>query len=144
MKAQLYPYLTFNGTCREAMIFYQKCLGGELYIQTIGDSGREFKKLPTKMSNYILHAALINGTFTLMGSDIAPEKGLVNGNSVSISLQSGSKTLVNKIFKRLSDGGQVINPVKKTQWGTYFGSLTDKYNKHWLLTCNPNVKTKTK
>ncbi len=24
------PYLTFDGSCREAMTFYQQCLGGEL------------------------------------------------------------------------------------------------------------------
>jgi PhnB protein len=23
------PYLVFNGNCREAMTFYQSCLGGE-------------------------------------------------------------------------------------------------------------------
>lgn len=100
--------------------------------------------MPIKVSNYILHATLINSTFKLMGSDIAPEMGLVNGNSIAISLQSESKTLVSKIFKRLSHGGQVITPVKKTQWGTYFGSLTDKFNKQWLLTCNPKTKIKSK
>ena len=142
MEAQLYPYLTFNGSCREAMQFYQACLGGELYIQTIGDSGKKFSAMPDRMRNYILHAALTNGTFKLMGSDIAPEKGLVNGNSIVISLQSENKTLIDKIFKQLSMGGEVISPVKKTQWGTYFGSLIDKFNKQWLLTCNPKSKTK--
>ena len=35
---QLNPYLRFNGNCREAMTFYQSCLGGELTIQTVGES----------------------------------------------------------------------------------------------------------
>ena len=36
--AQLNAYLRFNGKCREAMTFYQACLGGELTIQTVGES----------------------------------------------------------------------------------------------------------
>ena len=37
---QINAYLTFNGNCREAMQFYTDCLGGELYLQTIGEIGR--------------------------------------------------------------------------------------------------------
>jgi PhnB protein len=31
-------YLNFNGQCREAMTFYQECLGGELVMQKISES----------------------------------------------------------------------------------------------------------
>ena len=31
-------YLNFNGQCREAMTFYQQCLGGELVMQKISES----------------------------------------------------------------------------------------------------------
>src|SRR6185312_5274964 len=34
------PYLIFNGNCREAMTFYQTCLGGELSVTTFGESGQ--------------------------------------------------------------------------------------------------------
>ena len=124
------------------MHFYQKCLGGELYFQSLNDSEKKYYDMPGKMRNYILHASLFNGTLKLMGSDIASENGLVHGNSIAISLQSNNKTLINKFFKKLSDGGQIIQPIKKTKWGTYFGSLIDKFNKHWLLTCNPKSNSK--
>jgi PhnB protein len=35
---QLNAYLHFNGNCREAMTFYQACLGGELKMQAVGES----------------------------------------------------------------------------------------------------------
>lgn len=124
------------------MQFYQDCLGGELYFQTIEDTGETFKNMPGRMRNYILHASLHNDSFKLMGSDIASDNGLVNGNSIAISLQSSSKSLIHKVFKKLSEGGQVIQPIKKTEWGTYFGSLNDKFNKHWLLTCYPKSNSK--
>lgn len=34
----LHAYLTFNGNCREAMTFYQDCLGGELCFQPLEES----------------------------------------------------------------------------------------------------------
>ena len=45
---QIHSYLTFNGNCREAMSFYQDCLGGDLVLQTIGDSPLS-KKMPKKI-----------------------------------------------------------------------------------------------
>ena len=40
---QLSPYINFNGECRQAMHFYQECLGGELHLQTIAGSPIEGK-----------------------------------------------------------------------------------------------------
>ena len=41
MAARLNPYLTFHGTAREAMTFYQQVLGGDLTISTFGEYGPE-------------------------------------------------------------------------------------------------------
>jgi len=78
-------YLTFGGNCREAMSFYKDVLGGELQLQTIGDSPMA-DKMPQGMKDYILHAQLTNGTLLLMGSDMVSEQGLQKGNAVSLML----------------------------------------------------------
>lgn len=52
---QINSYLTFNGNCREAMTFYQECLGGELFMQTIGESPMA-EQMPLPMKESILHA----------------------------------------------------------------------------------------
>lgn len=36
---EITPYLNFDGNCREAMTFYQRCLGGELNVMTFGEAG---------------------------------------------------------------------------------------------------------
>ncbi|MDB5086510.1 MAG: glyoxalase, partial [Mucilaginibacter sp.] len=69
-------YLTFSGNCREAMTFYQQCLGGELVFQTIGESPLS-EKMPKKMKDFILHATLTKGNLLLIGSDMVPETGLI-------------------------------------------------------------------
>jgi len=66
---QINSYLTFNGNCREAMHFYKDCLGGELNLQTIGQSPMA-DKMPAQMKEYILHATLIKDAMVLMGSEV--------------------------------------------------------------------------
>jgi len=43
MKA-IVAYLNFDGNCREAMKFYQRCLGGELSIMPFSEAPGDFPK----------------------------------------------------------------------------------------------------
>ncbi|MEP7109144.1 MAG: VOC family protein [Ferruginibacter sp.] len=125
-------YLTFNGDCREAMEFYQKCLGGQLFFQTVGESPLS-EKMPKKMKDCILHSTLTNGSLLLMGSDMVGENGLVRGNAVSLALDCVSEKEIRSCYKKLSAGGQATHPLKGTFWGALFGGLTDKYGNSWTL-----------
>ena len=129
-------YLTFNGNCREAMVFYQQCLGGELFFQTVGESPLS-EKMPKKMKDLILQSTLISGSLLLMGSDMTSETGLIRGNAVAMILNSGNEKEIKNCYKKLSAGGQVTHPLQKNFWGAIFGSLTDKFGNNWLLNCQP-------
>lgn len=132
MDTQIQAYLTFNGNCREAMHFYQDCLGGELTLQTIGESPLS-DKMPAKMKDCILHAILTKGPLVLMGSDMVPPSGLIKGNAVSLSLSCNSEEDINTIYRKLSEGGTADHPIEVSFWGALFGDLTDKFGNHWLL-----------
>lgn len=127
-------YLTFSGNCREAMTFYQQCLGGELSFQTVGESTTA-GHMPAQMKNCIIHSTLIKCDLVLMGSDMVSENGLLKGNSVSMMLNCNSEPDVRKLYEKLSAGGKQTHPLELTFWGTLFGDLTDKYGNHWLLSC---------
>jgi PhnB protein len=129
---QIYAYLTFSGNCREAMIFYKECLGGELTFQTIGESPFS-SKMPKKMKNAILHSSLTNGDFMLMASDIVGEKGLSSGNSVSLMLACRSEEEAKECYEKLSKDGEQTHPMEQTFWGALLGDLIDKYGNQWLL-----------
>jgi PhnB protein len=128
-------YLTFKGNCREAMAFYQQCLGGELVFQTIGESPLS-EKMPKKTQDFILHATLTNGNLVLIGSDMVPESGLTRGNAVSLLLNTRSEKELKIYYKKLSAGGQATHPLQKNFWGAIFGGLTDQFGNHWLLNCD--------
>jgi len=125
-------YLTFNGNCREAMTFYQDCLGGELLLQTVGESPLS-DNMPAQLKQYILHATLLRDTLILMASDMVGEQGLRRGNAVSLCLQCSSEEEILSCYARLSRQGKASHPPERTFWGALFGGLTDRYGNHWLL-----------
>ena len=135
--SQINSYLTFSGNCREAMTFYKECLGGELAFQTVGESPLS-EKMPNRMKDCILHSTLTKGNLILMGSDMVSEKGLVKGNSVSLSLNCSSEEEIKNCYVKLSTGGSQNHPLEDSFLGALFGDLTDKFSNHWILNYNQN------
>ena len=128
---QINAYLSFNGNCREAMNFYKECFGGELTLQAVEGSPMEDQFSETEKGK-ILHASLKNEDLVLLGSDMAGSGGLVKGNTISLSLNCSSESEIKSFFSHLSSGGQVVHPLHKFFAGT-MGTITDKFEKDWLL-----------
>jgi PhnB protein len=135
------PYLNFQGNTLEAFTFYKSVFGGEfLGIQ-------RFKETPfaEQMSEVdkekIMHIALPIGDGTLlMATDCLESMGqqVKPGNNFSLAISPGSLEEANKLFKDLSEGGEVTMPLEKAFWGAYFGMLTDKFGVQWMV----NFETK--
>src|SRR4051812_17558384 len=115
-------YLTFSGNCREAMTFYRDCLGGDLTLQTIGESPLS-DKMPAQMKACILHAMLKSGPLVLMASDMVPEEGLVRGNGISMCVNCSSEEEITVLYKKLSDGGRSTHSLETTFWGATLGNV---------------------
>lgn len=128
---RLNPYLNFNGKCREAMLFYQQCLGGELMMQKVSESPMAIQ-LPSHAFANILHSTLVNNNLTLMGSDMMGAN-LVKGNEVTLCLNCSDNEEITTFFTKLSSGGEVRTPLHQTFWGATYGELTDKFGMHWML-----------
>jgi len=129
--SKIIAYLNFPGTCREAMTFYQQCLGGELHLMGFeGAPGAE--QLPEAARNGVMHANLVNGSLTLMASD-SPLAPVTNGDSVSLSIDCDSAAEADQLFAALSAGGTVRMPLADQFWGAKFGMLVDKFGINWLV-----------
>jgi PhnB protein len=130
MAARLNPYLTFPGTAREAMTYYQQVLGGDLTISTFGEFGQEGPG-----SDGVMHAHLETPDgFVLMASDTAPgqEEGFTRGDQMTVSL-SGDDESLRRYWDGLADGGTVAMPLEKQMWGDEFGMLTDRFGVPWMV-----------
>jgi len=128
---QLNPYLRFDGNCREAMTFYKNALGGELTLQTIGESPMA-SQTPADAHKKILHASLNSGGIALMASDMMGPGGVKKGNEISLTVVGSSKEEAEAFFSKLSAGGNVTHPLKEEFFGLY-GDLTDKYGISWMF-----------
>lgn len=114
------------------MEFYQRCLGGELHIQTVGDSPLS-ATMPANMKNKIVHALLRIREIEIMGTDMAGDQGIQNGNSISMMLDCSSENEIHKFYIQLAAGGEATHPVHLSFWGALFGDLVDKFGIHWML-----------
>ncbi len=129
---QLAPYVRFNdGKCKEAMTFYHECLGGELKLDTIGDSPMA-KDMPAEKQGYIMHAALKNGSIEFFASDMMMDKAVV-GDNMAICINCESDEEIESLFAKLAAGGSVFMPLEVAFWGDKFGVLTDKYGIEWMF-----------
>ncbi len=131
-------YLGFAGKCREAMNFYKECLGGgELELQSVGESPVA-DQMPANMDKkQILHSTLVKDGITIMGSDMHRGKP-TNGNLIGICVNCVSAEEIKSLFTKLSEGGTIDDPLKEQFWGDTFGAVTDKYGKPWMFNYTKN------
>lgn len=126
-------YLHFNGNCRDAMHFYQKCLGTEIQITPAMDAQG---KPSTEAGAQVMHSQLLhNGQLILQASDDQSGNSPKLGDNFQIAVECESVVEINRTFTALSQGGKVRLSLGDMPWGARFGMLTDKYGIQWLLNC---------
>ena len=130
MASRLNPYISFDGTARQAMEFYESVFGGELALNTYGQYGAP----DAPEADRIMHGMLTadNG-FTLMGADMPPGMEYKRGNTTAISLSGDDDEELRGYWTRLSDGGTVSVPLEKQMWGDEFGMCTDRFGVDWMV-----------
>jgi PhnB protein len=136
--ATINAYLTFNGTCEEAFLFYQSVFGGEFpYLGRYKDMPKTDEGYyPPEDSEKIMHISLpISKETILMGSDSSQAFGqaTIIGNNISLSINTDSEEEATRLFNELSTGGNITMPLNKTFWGAFFGMFTDKFGIHWMV-----------
>jgi len=126
------PYLTFNGNCKEAMSFYQECLGGTLSIQTVGDSplGGNSEDL---VKDLVLHAVLKHEDTSILATDLVGNHGLNQGNAVSLLVEFKEEAEIREAYEKLATDGRSTHPIQATFLGGLFGDLEDKFGQTWML-----------
>ncbi len=131
----LTPYLLFNGNCREAMLFYQACLGGELTFQLVEDTPDNYP-WPGVLGQMIMQATLVKDTFMLKASDLSDADTIVNGNSVTFMLSCTSHEELKSVMNNLLRGGSSLQHLSLNANGLWLTSLIDKYGHHWTIFCH--------
>jgi PhnB protein len=127
---QLTPYLIFNGNCKEALSFYEKCLGGKIV------SIMTYEKAPVSFApenNHLIFDSHFQADdFILRASDSPPENDTPIGRNFALFVSFSSSEELDTVFTKLVEGGSVIMPLAETS-GVQFGMLVDKFGIQWML-----------
>lgn len=123
-------YVNYNGNCREAFHFYEKALGGQiLSMETFRQLPAE-ANIPEERKDNILHAQMQLGGSILMGADIPNAQPM---RSAYLTLELESIEEAEKIYKLLTDGGEIFMKMEQTFFAVRFAMLRDKYGTSWML-----------
>lgn len=128
----LTPYLLFDGHCKQAMEFYKACFGGSLTATKVKDSPVK-GSLPEFQQEKVLFARLKSSHVDISSSDwLRPHETPIRGNTVCMYLSQGTVRELTGFFGKLSEGGDITDPLKEMPYGTY-GALNDKFGVRWMF-----------
>jgi PhnB protein len=124
-------YLNFPGNCAEAIEYYEKHLGAKLlgkmtWAQMPGGA----TNIPPGMENGVLHARFALGDTFLMASD-GPKVEPMRSAYISLSLDSNEEA--ERIYKALTEGGEVFMKMEETFFAHRFGQFRDKFGINWMV-----------
>ena len=126
------PYVSFNGNCEEAVLFYQSIVGGEAQFVRFGNLPADTDiHLSEHWKSKVMHGSLSTGGVTIFFSDSWEESPVTVGSNCTIHLNVDKEEDVARIVADLSEGGTITMPAQRTFWGSNYGNVTDKYGVNW-------------
>ncbi|HEX7635966.1 MAG TPA: VOC family protein [Noviherbaspirillum sp.] len=130
----LNAYLGFDGTCAEAMRFYERVLGGKIEMMMTNGQSPMCDQIPPGNEDRIMHARMVIDQGVLMAGDAMvgcePYQGM-KGFSLTLSYASAAEA--KPVFEALSEGGKITMPLQKTFWAESFGMPTDRFGTPWII-----------
>lgn len=131
---QLQPYLTFNGTCEDALNFYKAVFNGEIIdISRFGETPMEFGE---EDKNRVMNAIFKAGDIAFMASDTMPGQGTPTNGNITMALVTTDLEATDRTFAALAEDGTITMPLDNTFWNARFGMLIDKFGIEWMINCD--------
>jgi PhnB protein len=127
-------YLAFDGTCAEAMKFYERALDAKLEVLMTNGESPIAEHCPPGAADRILHARLaLPGGGVLMAGDCPggmPYEGI---KGVSLTLNYDTVREAERTFQALAEGGKVTMPMQPAFWAKTWGMLVDRFGTPWIV-----------
>ena len=133
---QLDVYVNYRGTCEDAFRFYEQHLGGKI-TGVVRHGEQPNPNIPADWKDKILHARIEIASTILMGADIPNAEPM---RSAYLSLAVDSEADAERIYRVLTDGGEVFMKMAKTPFANRFAMLRDRFGASWMLLHQPNAQ----
>lgn len=141
--AQIHPHINFNGNAEEAFGFYQSVFGGTftriIRYKDLASSGFPVSDAEAQK---LMHIELPIGNSLLMANDVPEQMGRTNEqehrSKIAVTAETDEEAL--RLFKGLSDGGEVEVPMDEDAEAPKFGMFRDRYGIEWMISFDPASK----
>jgi len=125
------PYITFNGSCKEAIDFYMEVFNcEEPKIMPYGDYMPEGSKTPPELlREWVMHGEMVICDTNVWFADEALP--LTTGDNIKLSANVKTGEDAKGIFNALCVDGNVTLPPTETFYSVFHGAVTDKFGICW-------------
>jgi PhnB protein len=127
-------HLYFNGQCQEAFEFYAENLQGVIGTMLAFKNSPAATEVPGSWQDKIVHGNIVIQEIEIAGADVLPEQ-YQKPQGFYLLLGVNSETMVNTIFDKLSVGGNIILPPRKTFWSPCYAIVVDRFGVPWKINC---------
>ena len=125
-----HTYVNFAGNCAEAFRYYEKHLGAKVgMIMTHGQSPDQSRENP-EWKDAALHARISIGDVELWAADIPNAQPM---RSAYLTLSMDTDAEAERVFSALSDGGQMLIPMREEFFASRFGQVRDRFGINWMI-----------
>ena len=130
-------YINFKGEAKEAIAFYEDVFDTKCQnLMTFGEAPEDPEHpINDEIKDLVMNASIIiEGTYVMI-SDVPDMFGfeVTEGNNLSLVVSTDDDEKIDRLFKRLSEGGTVTMPLSETFWAKKYGSLKDQFGIHWMF-----------
>ena len=128
MAAKVSTFLMFEGKAEEAMNFYVSLFDGAAVtsVRRYGPGG------PGKEGSVMQASFMLKGQ-NFMCIDSYVKHGFSFTPATSIFVDCDSEAEIDALFRKLSDGGQVLMPLDAYPFSRKFGWVADRFGVSWQI-----------
>lgn len=130
---QLDVYVNYRGSCEEAFRFYEQHLGGKI-TTFVRHGERPNPNIGANWGDKVLHARIEIGGTVLMGADIPQAEPM---RSAYLALTLDSEADAERVYKLLTNGGEIFMKLEKTPFANRFAMLRDRFGTSWMVLHEP-------
>ncbi|HEX2860330.1 MAG TPA: VOC family protein [Lacunisphaera sp.] len=127
--------LNFAGRTEEALEFYVEVLGGKTVFLMRFRESPDQSFVPPGAEDLIFHATFRIEDTEFMASDVGYTKGkkITTFSGFSLVLKLRSIKRAKRIFASLGEDGQVVVPLARSAFTSWYGIVTDRFGVSWKI-----------
>jgi PhnB protein len=123
-------YVNFDGNCTQAFQYYEKHLGAKIGMMMTHAQSPGPSRVPSAWKDAVVHGRITVADAELWGADIPNAEPM---RSAYLTLRMDSDSEAERAFSALSDGGQVLTPMRDEFFASRFGQVRDRFGINWMI-----------